>query len=284
MVANLHRIDQNGPAGIVDVLLIHGLGGNARRTWTLATDAGAYWPKWLAEDLPQARIWCAEYPSEPSGWLGDSLPLADSAASILDRMTQRDFGARPIVLIGHSLGGLVAKELMRTAHDAESASWQNIGKHIAGVCFLATPHRGAFLADFLMVVGKLLRFVRSGRILQELGQHDVYIEKLQLWFRKWAVENGLSVHVYREGTKTSGVNAGEKLHRRAGAKIHHRVGKKAPDIGGLLACAFNRKRWPRAQRLAAAGVIGAWSGRGGSCHRSSRGCGRGGLGGRAMRR
>src|SRR5262245_15169330 len=34
------------------------------------------------------------------------------------------------------------------------------------------------------------------------------------------------------------VNAGEKLHRRAVAKIHHHDGKKAPDIGGLLAFAF----------------------------------------------
>jgi nitroreductase len=34
------------------------------------------------------------------------------------------------------------------------------------------------------------------------------------------------------------VNAGEKLHRRAGAKVHHDDGNKAPDIGGLVAFAF----------------------------------------------
>ncbi len=37
----------------------------------------------------------------------------------------------------------------------------------------------------------------------------------------------------------SAVNAGEILQRLAGVKVQHGRSKKAPDIGGLLACRFS---------------------------------------------
>jgi len=47
------------------------------------------------------------------------------------------------------------------------------------------------------------------------------------------------VAVKHEIEVTSFVNAGEILQRLAGVKVQHGRSKKAPDIGGLLACRFS---------------------------------------------
>jgi triacylglycerol esterase/lipase EstA (alpha/beta hydrolase family) len=80
-------------------------------------------------------------------------------------MATKHLGDRPIVLVCHSLGGLVAKQLLRTSFDlTATAESQKIAKAVRGVIFLATPHSGAgsanFIADFakgLGLIGSLFR-------------------------------------------------------------------------------------------------------------------------------
>jgi hypothetical protein len=64
----IHLISQARPEAAVDVIFIHGLGGHFRTTWQ--ADTASFWPEWLAEDVPQAWVWSAQYPADPAKWLG----------------------------------------------------------------------------------------------------------------------------------------------------------------------------------------------------------------------
>jgi hypothetical protein len=58
---------------------------------------------------------------------------------------RRKESLRPLLLIAHSLGGLVVKEALRKSRDCESVKphLYNVARSIVGVLFFGTPHRGA---------------------------------------------------------------------------------------------------------------------------------------------
>jgi hypothetical protein len=61
-----NRTEQN-----IDVVFVHGLGGNAMSTWLSASaDLSTYWPRWLAQDCPAANLWTLDYDAEIFSWLG----------------------------------------------------------------------------------------------------------------------------------------------------------------------------------------------------------------------
>jgi pimeloyl-ACP methyl ester carboxylesterase len=62
----------------------------------------------------------------------------------------------PVVLVGHSIGGLVIKELCRRAHNKfnscqgyDRAKLEMFLKNIGGIFYYATPHRGSGIAEIL---------------------------------------------------------------------------------------------------------------------------------------
>jgi triacylglycerol esterase/lipase EstA (alpha/beta hydrolase family) len=140
-------------APVADVVFIHGMGGNADGTWR---HVDSWWPNWIAEDAEHVAVWSLDYDAEPSAWLGSAMPLSDRAGNILTRFEADDLGKRPLILICHSLGGLVAKQMLRSAEGHGEAAWQRIGENVAGIVFLATPHTGSRLADYL---GGLARII-----------------------------------------------------------------------------------------------------------------------------
>ncbi|KAK3314099.1 hypothetical protein B0H66DRAFT_371414 [Apodospora peruviana] len=73
-----------------------------------------------------------------------STEIQDQALSLLLQLSQRDVDI-PIVLIGHSFGGLVIKQALIMA--ANDARFQDIYRSIAGTLFIGTPHRGTKLAS-----------------------------------------------------------------------------------------------------------------------------------------
>ena len=83
---------------------------------------------------------------------GDGVDTArgfDRANSVLARLLiEPDLQSGPLILIGHSLGGLLIKQLLRTAeseahHRTEAA---DLIQRVTKVAFLATPHTGSGLA------------------------------------------------------------------------------------------------------------------------------------------
>ncbi|WP_291995475.1 alpha/beta hydrolase [Candidatus Accumulibacter sp. ACC003] len=104
------------PRRAMDVVFVHGLGGDSWTTWMADKDnIGSFWPNWLAEDVPGLGIWTLGYAASGSKWKEESMPLADRGNQVLDLLSIEGLGQRPLAFISHSMGGIVVKQILRNA-------------------------------------------------------------------------------------------------------------------------------------------------------------------------
>lgn len=160
--------DRSPKSPDIDIVFLHGIRGGAFITWRFEgalsrgkargnVDHSVSWPAaWLAPQLPNARLISAEYAAPASGWEGESLPLNATASHLADKLAAAGVGSRPIIFICHSMGGLIAKEIIRKGTDPSSSrSLRNISKSTVGAVFYSVPHAGSRLADW----GWTLRYI-----------------------------------------------------------------------------------------------------------------------------
>lgn len=137
--------------------MVHGLGGNAYKTWCWNRDEENFWPAWLhqEEGLENYRVFTFGYNSNFKG-PATNLNVTDFAKSLLSQMLISDgnlgehstsIGSQPIIFISHSMGGLVTKKAYVLGRNDDA--FARIISKIHGIIFLATPHRGASYAKML---------------------------------------------------------------------------------------------------------------------------------------
>ncbi|KAE8452345.1 hypothetical protein EG329_001045 [Mollisiaceae sp. DMI_Dod_QoI] len=145
----------------VDIFAIHGLGGDKFKTWT---EDGKLWLRdFLPNQLPEARVFTYGYDAtvafskssaELDGFARNFLHRAES--SRVSKVEQ----ARPMVVICHSLGGLLFKQALSICH-SDPIYREMIDKFL-GVVFMGTPHGGSDVAFWASYAGKLLNIVTFG--------------------------------------------------------------------------------------------------------------------------
>lgn len=172
----LTTIAQPEGNAIVDLIFVHGLNGGSFSTWTHGGNLALFWPRaWLPrdEEFRDARIHTFGY---NSSWSHPSvLDIEDFAMALLGAVKdcphmrkgdgEQEVPARhiglmkkvyhdtdspklpPLILVGHSMGGLVIKRAYALARSMDA--FQDIGEQIISIFFLATPHRGADVAQLL---------------------------------------------------------------------------------------------------------------------------------------
>ncbi|TVY68623.1 Vegetative incompatibility protein HET-E-1, partial [Lachnellula suecica] len=148
----LNTLFDPAESAIADLVFVHGLGGGSRSTWTKSNDPALYWPEqWLPNDYSfrDVRIHSFGY---NSNWDKEStLNIHDFAKSLLGAIVDCPLIPRgttaPLVLVGHSMGGLVIKRAFILAKQKEE--FYSLAQRIGTILFLATPHRGADLAQLL---------------------------------------------------------------------------------------------------------------------------------------
>ena len=102
-----------------NAVFFHGLGGDARATWQATKDESSFWPAWLAQDIEGLSVYSVGYEAPVSNWHGSAMELADRAANALNSLLVKpDLETGELILAGHSLGGLVIKQVLRKAADA----------------------------------------------------------------------------------------------------------------------------------------------------------------------
>lgn len=121
-----------------------------------------------------------------------SLVLPDKAKQVLDLLVAQQIGERPLVFIAHSLGGLVVKQLLRTACELRKQEWERLGANAKGVLFLATPHNGSAIAD----LAARIPYVSNAAV--QLKADDPYLRELGDWYQQNAEPRGFKTHVYYE--------------------------------------------------------------------------------------
>lgn len=139
----------------VDICFIHGLTGNRDSTWT-AKGQTEPWPKTLLPaELPdlKARIFTYGYDAYIVRWgHASSNQLTDHAMNFLQKVTadreKNNASDRPLIIVAHSLGGLVSKQAILKSKNSPEVHLQNLYNMTKGIIFMGTPHTGSWIADW----------------------------------------------------------------------------------------------------------------------------------------
>ncbi|KID87136.1 ankyrin repeat-containing protein [Metarhizium guizhouense ARSEF 977] len=147
----------------VDIIAIHGLGGHAYGSFKQRGSNFMWLSDALAHDLSQMTI--ANRPIRPRILIyGYNARVDDSNSfqSIKDlsiqlrrllREIRRDDPTRPIIFIGHSLGGLLIKELLiqqyQSKNDIDGSSFASCIECL----FFGVPNRGMDISALLAIIG-----------------------------------------------------------------------------------------------------------------------------------
>jgi len=154
LVAPKHQNDPNA----IDIVAIHGVNGHYAKTWTHEATGFNWIHESIPKELPESRVMTFSYNSavQFSKSNADFFVFADQLLECL--LTERSSPAeasRPLIFICHSLGGLVFKRALTRSYENER--YTTIYESVAGVMFFGTPHRGASLASWGNLLGKLVK-------------------------------------------------------------------------------------------------------------------------------
>ncbi|MBA2674750.1 alpha/beta fold hydrolase [Ramlibacter sp.] len=142
----------------VPLILVHGLGGTGEG-WDNLLQAYARNPAWRAAFKP----YTFRYSSDTTDVLADptaprTIPalgaaMRDRLQEFYDKPTPAPsygFGRKSVVILAHSMGGLVARAMMQeqTFRDGTRG-----GEHVLHLVTLGTPHHGSPLADAGIALG-----------------------------------------------------------------------------------------------------------------------------------
>ncbi|KAI1385773.1 uncharacterized protein F4822DRAFT_354383 [Hypoxylon trugodes] len=169
---------------ILSVIAVHGLNPRGK------ADSDHAWDTWrtpagddLPRDLPESRTFLYQYNSTVV-FGRDRSTFIDKANNLLEEIRIERFGieSRPILLLGHSMGGILIKQALVNAHN--NPRYSSIKLATQGVVFFATPHRGAdglllTLGDGLSTIASYLGFQRGENILEVLKSQSIITETMQ---------------------------------------------------------------------------------------------------------
>ncbi|CAG8958691.1 hypothetical protein HYFRA_00011533 [Hymenoscyphus fraxineus] len=173
---------------VADIVFVHGLRGDPIATWS---DGKVCWPRdFLRDDVPNTRIMTWGYDSNIA-----SVTEFSSANSIFGHAENLLFDVarrrrtpsektRPIIFVGHSLGGLVIKEaLIRSSeylNNQQDMALGSIFKYTSGVIFLGTPHRGSEktgLGQIVATIAAVALRQPNDKLLKNLEKESDVLER-----------------------------------------------------------------------------------------------------------
>ncbi|MDX2300172.1 MAG: hypothetical protein NW204_10650 [Xanthomonadaceae bacterium] len=194
-MAELQRLHQ-GRADRPAVIFIHGLGGHPIDTWRHADCAADdCWPHWIGRDSG-CDTWVLGYDAALSAWREQAMPLPDQGDQVADLLaTHPELAARSLVLIGHSMGGLVIKTLIADTPSKGDQRFNQLVNRICGVVFIASPHSGSQLAG----LARAAKFVlRTNAQVGNMQLHDPHLRQLNQRFRAAVSTRGLQARIFAE--------------------------------------------------------------------------------------
>jgi hypothetical protein len=164
----------------VDIISLTCLAGHAIESWTQPN--GKMWLRdYVPSTTPTARVLTYGYSTEPEGshlaassMRGLAVEFLSNLVAIRDRTAQGN--RHPIVLIGHSLGGIVIKMAMVLAKQRNIISTLPIRL----IVFLATPHHGLD-ADTLRTI---IMQEPPETLIVELGRQSPTLKNIRPLFRE----------------------------------------------------------------------------------------------------
>ncbi|KAG4443357.1 hypothetical protein IFR05_001146 [Cadophora sp. M221] len=206
-ITALHCVDKPD----LDICAVHGLNENAFETWSSGNTM------WLRDLLPQtqpfqnSRIMTFGYNSEkPSRGISQGLKgwADDLLRHLCSIRKSNEETKRPLLILGHSIGGLIAREAMIQLKNY-SHIYENINLNSCAVLFLSTPHSGLTEASwnkFLQDITELSFGVRSNSITNLLRQYNPQASKNSEEFESLSSKFPFICLYESQGTSVKGLN------------------------------------------------------------------------------
>lgn len=214
------------PPAVLDIVFVHGLGGDQFETWRSSEEES--WLEWLATDFPACRIFTVGYDSAKFASIlsGDGASIQDLALIMADGLASREERAPHTLLVAHSLGGLIVKQMLRRCAESLSPDFIEIGRSVTGVAFLATPHQGAQAAKTLDLLVRQFLSKQS----KQLAYGDDNLVDLNDFFRSWVARQDVAVRAYFETEKTYGLHVVNKMTANPGVTGCEPIGVQTDHI------------------------------------------------------
>ncbi|TGJ78475.1 hypothetical protein E0Z10_g10285, partial [Xylaria hypoxylon] len=166
----------------VDIVLVHGPRGSVPKSWT---KDGVLWPKdLLPKDIPESRVFLFGYDSRithPDQSSVTKSKIHSDANDLCAKLSGQRWTTRtedrPIIFIAHSLGGLVAGQvLVHGEQRDESSSVKSITRNLRGMVFLSSSYaRPAEIAQNILT---LVGFNTQEHTLKLLGVDSERLDEL----------------------------------------------------------------------------------------------------------
>ncbi|XP_052861761.1 protein SERAC1 isoform X1 [Anopheles cruzii] len=144
------------------------------------------WPmEWLPKDFPNIRVLGLNYESSLSQWSATGCPcekydgkLQKRASEFLEKLATSNVGQdRPIIWVGHSMGGLLIKSIMVQALESSDPRIRRLAENSKVVMFLGTPHRGSSVAKLKQHTSALVWPSVEVRELEENSTQLLHLNK-----------------------------------------------------------------------------------------------------------
>ncbi|PNP80928.1 hypothetical protein FNYG_05743 [Fusarium nygamai] len=178
--------EDDAPRQSIDIVAVHGLGppakGEAKHAFdTWRTPSGQKGCSWLQEDLPghipDSRIFLYQY--NTTGAYGRGLDgFRSKADNLLEAINieRRDCPERPILLLGHSTGGLLIKQALINAHS--NPGYNAIKDDTTGIVFFGTPHEFITqkLGEIVTAIARELGHEPQGDLVESLQAGNIFSE------------------------------------------------------------------------------------------------------------
>lgn len=178
----------------VDILAIPGLGSHPFGSFVHKEDGHMWLAESLPRDLPTARVMIYGYRSglQNSSSFANLDDLASSLQIAIARLLQSG-REKKLILIGHSLGGLLIKEAL--IRMAKPSVGHGLMRYIYGCVFFGVPNDGMDIESLIpMVTDQPNRF-----LLESLNAMNSQISRLQRpSFSKLLDENRLELFCFYE--------------------------------------------------------------------------------------
>ncbi|RYP49043.1 hypothetical protein DL769_011135 [Monosporascus sp. CRB-8-3] len=166
----------------MDIVFVPGLGADPERSWR-STKTGFNWAsdkEGIARDFPNARVLLYMY---ESAWTGQLKALG---------------ATKPIVFIGHSMGGLVIAKAICIA-ESRPHEFSHMFEDIAGCAFFGTPFSGAEAASraaMLAHLGENFDRAVPSKLLDLMSPGDEGLKELRDEFVRVATKLNPKIGLY----------------------------------------------------------------------------------------
>ena len=237
----LHQIRFTDRSQHASIIIVHGLFGHPKNTWTARTPRNTqnqiivdqstdrprkklkigpqelfdeiFWPRdLLPTEIPTARIITWGYDVRIESLLTETSKAtvfqhAETLLVDLALLRQSPM-AHPIIFVAHSLGGIVVKDALSLARQETTHLKENLPATI-GVAFLGTPHRGSKTASLGKIAFELSRLLLQNpniKILRALEGQSEILDRISKSFTQiLASKEDIKVHSFQEELETKGM-------------------------------------------------------------------------------